>query len=121
MIHDGTIITGDEFGLNLLTFVLRLREHPGINLNQEIDTTEDRNRFRFVRSKYVTPRPQLWCQRKWESSTCDVVFCLYWGSGMFPDMSSYAKLNRLGSHYKPSKSVMRIWTHPLYVRVYVDL
>ena len=33
---------------------------------------------------------------------------------MFPDMSSYAKRNRLGPHYKPSKSVMGIYAHPLY-------
>ena len=48
-------------------------------------------------------------QQKWESSTCDVVvFCLKRGSGMFPDMSSYAKLNRLVPNYKPSTPVMKI-------------
>ena len=30
---------------------------------------------------------------------------------MFPDMSSYSKLNRLGSHYKPSKSAMIKYIH----------
>ena len=30
------------------------------------------------------------------------------GKGRFPDMSSYFKLNRLGPHYKSSKSVMGI-------------
>ena len=32
---------------------------------------------------------------------------------MFPDMSSYAKLNRLDAHKKPSKSVMEIRTYPV--------
>ena len=33
----GHMITGDECGPNSLTFVLRLREDPGKNLNQETD------------------------------------------------------------------------------------
>ena len=44
MIYDGYMITGDEYGPNFLTFVLRLRENPGKSLNQEIDPTGDRTR-----------------------------------------------------------------------------
>ena len=32
----------------------------------------------------------------------------------FPDTSSYAKLNRLGVHYKSSKPVRGFLTHPVY-------
>ena len=34
MKYGGHMITGDECGPNFLTFVLRLRENPGKNLNQ---------------------------------------------------------------------------------------
>ena len=39
MIYDGHVITRDECGLNLLTFVFvfRLRENPGKNLNEDIE------------------------------------------------------------------------------------
>ena len=40
--------------------VLRLRENPGKNLNQEIDPTGHRTRARCVRSNDVTYKPQLW-------------------------------------------------------------
>ena len=46
MIYDAHMITEDEYGPNLLTFVLRLREYPEKNLNQEIDPTGDRTRAR---------------------------------------------------------------------------
>ena len=39
MIYDGNMITEDECGPNFLTFVLRLRENPGKNLNHKIDPT----------------------------------------------------------------------------------
>ena len=42
-------------------------------------------------------------QQKWESSTCGGIMFVA-GSGMFPDMSFYTKRNRIGPHYKPSKS-----------------
>ena len=45
--------TGDECDPNFLTFVLRLRENPGKNLNQEIDPTGDRTRARCVKSNDV--------------------------------------------------------------------
>ena len=48
------MITGDECGPNFLTFVLRLREIPGKNLNQEIDPTGDLTRARCARSNDVT-------------------------------------------------------------------
>ena len=35
-------------------------------------------------------------------------------NGTFPDTSSYAKLNRLGLHYKSSKPVRGILTHSVY-------
>ena len=56
MIYDGHMITGDECGTNFLTSVLRLRENPGKNLNQEIDPNGDRTRVCCVRSNEVTPR-----------------------------------------------------------------
>ena len=52
------LIPGDECGLNFLAFVLRLRENPGKNLNQEIDPTGDRTKACCVRNNDVTPRPQ---------------------------------------------------------------
>ena len=60
MIYDGHMITGDECGPNFLTFVLRLRENTGKNLNQEIDPIGDRTRTRCMRSNDVTPTPQRW-------------------------------------------------------------
>ena len=48
------MISGEEYGLIFLTFVLQLRENPGKNLNQEIDTTGDRTRARCGRSNDVT-------------------------------------------------------------------
>ena len=54
------MIIGDECGSIFLTFVLRLKENAGEKLNQEIDTTGDRTGALFVRSNYVTPRPQRW-------------------------------------------------------------
>ena len=47
-----------ECGIYFLTFVLRLMENPGKNLNQEIDPTGDRTWARCVRSNDVTPRSQ---------------------------------------------------------------
>ena len=38
----------------------------------------------------------------------DVVFCMQRENGTSSDMSSYAKLNRLGRHYKSSESVKGI-------------
>ena len=64
MMHDGHMITGDECSSNFLTFVLRPRENPGKNPNQEIHPTGDRTRARCVRSNNVTPRPQRWSTLK---------------------------------------------------------
>ena len=60
MIYGGHMITGDECGPELLTFILWLRENPGKNLNQKIDSTGNQTRARCVRSNNVTPWPQLW-------------------------------------------------------------
>ena len=60
MIYDGHMITGDEYGSNFLTFVLRLRENSGKKFNQEIDPLGDRTRARCVRSNDVTPMLQRW-------------------------------------------------------------
>ena len=57
------MITRDECGPNFVAFVLRLRENPGKNLNQETDPT------RCVRSNDVTPRPQRWAITHLQQST----------------------------------------------------
>ena len=62
------MISGDECGPNFLTFVLRLRENPGKNLNKEIDPTGDRTRARCIRSDDVTLRP--WSMEKWWNEIC---------------------------------------------------
>ena len=53
MIYYGHMVSGDECGPNFMIFVLRLRETPGTNLNQEIDPTGDRTRAHSVRSNDV--------------------------------------------------------------------
>ena len=60
MTYDGHMITEDECDPNFLTFVLRLRENPGKNLNHEIDPTGFWTHARCVRSNHVTPIPQRW-------------------------------------------------------------
>ena len=47
------MITGDECGPNVQTFVLRLRKIPG-KLDQEIDPTGDRTLVHCVRGNDVT-------------------------------------------------------------------
>ena len=58
MIYDVHMITGDECGPNFLTFILRLRENPGKNLNQENDPTGDRTPARWMKGNDITPPPQ---------------------------------------------------------------
>ena len=57
--YDGHMITGEEYGLNFLTY-LRVEVQPLRNLKQEADPTGDRTRARCVRSNDFTPRPQRW-------------------------------------------------------------
>ena len=64
MTYDGHMITGEECGPNFLTFVLRLRENPGRNLNPKTDPTEDGIRDRCVRGNDVTPRPIIAIRNK---------------------------------------------------------
>ena len=58
------MITGEECGPNFLTFVLRLRENPGRNLNPKTDPIEDGTRDRCVRGNDVTPRPIIAVRNK---------------------------------------------------------
>ena len=48
MIYDGHMIFVDESGLNFLTFVWKLRETRGKNLNQEIDPIGNRTRAIWI-------------------------------------------------------------------------
>ena len=56
--NDGYVITGNECDPHILTFVLRLREKPRKNLNQEIDPTGNGTRSRCLRCNDVTPSSQ---------------------------------------------------------------
>ena len=64
-LDDGHMITGSDCGPNILTLVLRLRENPGKNLNQEMDLTGYRTRACCVRNQEVIPRPLLWSVSLW--------------------------------------------------------
>ena len=52
--YDGQILTGDERGLNFLTF-LTVEEKPRKNFNQEIGLTGDRTRARRMIGKPSYP------------------------------------------------------------------
>ena len=58
--YDGQIVSGDNCGLNFLTFILQLKENPGKNLNQETDPIGIWTRARWMRGNSVTLRPQRW-------------------------------------------------------------
>ena len=54
------MISGDECGLNSLTFVLQLGKEPGKNLHQETDPIGNQTLTRWMRGNDVTSRPQRW-------------------------------------------------------------
>ena len=59
--------------------------------------TQKKTTFNRLRSRSGRVQDVMW-----------LVFCLKWGSGMFPDTSSYAKLKRLDPHNKSQNSIMGI-------------
>ena len=55
---------------------------------------------------HVRNTPVIGHENAGDLNVCCVLFCVQRENGKFPGMSSYAKLIRLGPHYKSSESVM---------------